>query len=462
MIIDQPILQKERSDKAFEKYMDIYNADKPLGERLRGNHLEIMRLLHHFLMERMRLSRTIAESSGNFAFMKLDMDGQIKITTNNIVIAKKRKLSTRTVQRLMDRLELANVIIKIFHGRKRNISIVFNPMLLEIADGVQKDNYWKAIPDKAFSLQKMTNCRPNHVGYRNYSNKIIIHKADSNKFERLQVETDGNINGNTRKCAINSLESTKENPLGINIPPEILQEWKQNIADKKSLPPQNKSQANIVKGVYSPDTDPGKTRLNIIKANIDRQYNAKVSTAKEKLKNTEIEIKKMRRSYALLMVQIMIEYLLPKTFELHNSYFNEVVEYVTDHYFGNINSFIGIESAWTSYSSRLEDARRFKQNNPGYTPYPKPYFDKNNPKGFDNPQWHKNKRKWGKHKLYQTDQKRLMQSVRAYNKNPINEVYQQQIESLRNTVHSESTFNAFFKIVANSNGGQLPKFNNNK
>jgi len=462
MIIAQPILQKQISDIAFEKYMDIYNLDKPLGERLRGNHLEIMRLLHHFLMERISLSRTIAASSRNFAFMKLDMYGQIKITTNNIVIAKKRKLSSRTVQRLMDRLEFANVIIKIFHGRKRNFSIVFNPMLLEIADGIQKENYWKAMPGKAFSLQKKTNCPPNHVGYRNYFNKIIIHKADSNKFEDLQLDTNGNKNGNTRKCANDSVEPTKENPLGINIPPEILKEWKQNVAPRKNLPQQSESQTNTTKRNDSPDTDSGKTRLKIIKANIDRQYNTKVSTAKEKLKNAEIEIKNMRRSYALLMVQLMIEYLLPKTFKLHNSYFNEVVDYVRDHYFGNIHSFIGIERAWAGYSSRLEDARRFKQNNPGYTPYPKQYFDKNNPKGFDNPQWYKNRRKWEKQKRYQTDQKRLMQSIRAYNKNPINEVYQQQIESLRNTVHSESTFNAFFKIVANNSGGQLPKFNKNK
>ena len=117
----------------------------------------------------------------------------------------------------------------------------------------------------------------------------------------------------------------------------------------------------------------------------------------------------MRRSYAVLMVQLMIEYLLPKTFKIHKSYFNEVVEYVNDNYFGNIQTFIGIERAWSSYSVRLSEARKFKHLNPNYTPYPRPYFDKTNPKGFDNPEWNKNRRKWKKHKQHQTDQRRLMQ-----------------------------------------------------
>jgi len=459
MIITQPQLQKEKSAKAFELYMEKYNTDRPLGERLRGNHLGIMRLLFHFLKERLDLSLSIAKASGNPSFMKMDISEPIKITTNNKVIARKRKLSPRTIQRLIDRLEQANAIIKVFHGRERNYSIIFNPFLLEIIDKVNIVKSWKSLPERAFDIPKRTNCPPNHVGYRNIFNNIIIHKSGSIKIEKLQMETFGNKNGNTRKCANKFVEPTPENPLGINIPAEILQEWKQNVA--VNTPPPNKcnQEPTFENTNNSINLDPGKTRLKIIKTNLDIQQTNKVLTAKERLKKIESDIRKMRKSYALLMVQLMIQYLAPKSFKIHNSYFIEVVDYVEDHYFGNISTFIGIERAWVGYSARLEDAKRFKQNNPNYTPFPRPFFDKNNTKGFDNPQWYKNKRKWERQKRYQTDQKRLMKAIRNFNAKPTNSVYQQQIETLRNTVQSESTFKAFFKIVASGNGGQLPKFN---
>lgn len=249
MIIAHPQLQKEKSGKAFELYMEKYNTDKPLGERLRGNHLGIMRLLFHFLKERIDLSITIAKSSTNPSFMKMDISEPIKITTNHKVIARKRKLSPRTIQRLIDRLEQANAIIKVFHGRERNYGIIFNPFLLEIIDKEDMAKSWKSLPERVFNLQKRTNCPPNHVGYRNIFNNIIIQKSGSIKIEKLQVETSGNKNGNTRKCANEFIESSPENPLGINIPTEILQEWKQNIAANTSLPNKYKQVTTCAKKI---------------------------------------------------------------------------------------------------------------------------------------------------------------------------------------------------------------------
>jgi len=458
MNIFNPILDSDESIYAYDQFTEIFNADRKLGEQLRYNHRSVMRLMHNFFRKRLQSTAALAKRGEKPSLMLLNTYQPISLTTNNKVIAKFVKVSTRTVQRLIKRLEEANVIIKVFHGWERNYTIILNPLLLFIADAYQKNVFWKPAPNMAFSLQKKTICPPKHVSFGNSFNNKIIHSKDSNKFERFEI-TDGNNNGNTGKCANISSMSTTENPLGINMPTKIIDEWKQNIVPVLDLPPEKHKESKILVKSNVQEVDSGKTHLKIIKANLDRQQNAKILTTKEKAENAKLEIKNMRRSYAILMVQLMIEYLLPKSFKANKGYFNEVVEYVTDQYFGNIQTFIGIEKAWKGYSVRLEDARKFKLQNPTYTPYPRPYFDKTNPKGFDNPDWHKNKRKWEKNRRNQTDQRRLMQSIRAFNKLPTSETYQQQIEKLRTTVHSESTFRAFFKIVADNNGGQLPNFN---
>lgn len=455
----QPLINTDLSSEAYDQFTEIYNSKRTLGEKLRYNHRAVMRLLHNFLRTRQKDNLELAKFSSNSKLSLMDTNRPISVTTNNIVVARYTHVNPRTAQRLLTRLVESNVIIKIFHGREHNFTIILNPLLLYISDLAQKGVFLKPSPNQAFSLPKKTNCLPKHQYYRNNINKIIIHNTDSNKFEDLQLDTDRNKNGNTGKCANVDVNVSPENPLGINIPKEITDEWKQNVAPKTISQPQNIKPEIEADPKNTVELDPGKTQLKIIKANLDRQHPPKVLTATQRPANAYEEIKNMRHSYAVLMVQLMIEYLLPKSFKVNKGYFNEVVEYVNDHYFGNIQTLIGIERAWTSYSARLDDARKFKQLNPNYTPYPRYYFDKTNPKGFDNPQWNKNRNKWKKQKQYQTDQRRLMQSVRAYNANPTGEVYQDQIEKLRKTVQSKSTFQGFFKIVANGNGGQLPKFN---
>ena len=455
----KPSLDTKLSIKAYRQFAKIYNSKRELGEQLRYNHTDLMLLLQSFLKKRLKDNLEMATLSGNSKLSFLDTNNPLSVTTNNVAIAECNEVSTRTVQRLLERLVESNAIIKIFHGRERNYTIILNPFLLYISDLARKGVFLKPSPNQAFSLPKTTNCLPKYKYYRNNTNKIIIHNTDSNKFEKLKLDTDRNKNGNTGKCANADVTVSPENPLGINLPQEITDEWKQNLAPKTISQSQNIKPEIEAGPKNTVELDPGKTRLNIIKANLDRQHPPKVLAATQRSANAYEEIKKMRYSYAVLMVQLMIEYLLPKSFKVHKGYFNEVVEYVNDHYFGNIQTLIGIERAWTSYSARLDDARKFKQLNPNYTPYPRYYFDKTNPKGFDNPQWNKNRNKWKKQKQYQTDQRRLMQSVRAYNANPTREVYNDQIEKLRKTVQSKSTFQGFFKIVANGNGGQLPKFN---
>jgi len=121
--------------------------------------------------------------------------------------------------------------------------------------------------------------------------------------------------------------------------------------------------------------------------NSEKKYSLKVE-AKEK------ELKLLRLQYATMMVQLMIDYLL-KGVTVFAGERNRTISYVAENYFSQCQSFVSIQRTWAGYADRLNDAKRFKENHPDYTPYPYYYFNTQNvTNGFEGMKWRRNKLKW--------------------------------------------------------------------
>ncbi len=465
MIIDHPVLDARAMYTANEKYAKLYNADKEIRERLRPAHIELLNKLigvHNFQIGN---NNKIAKRIGNNVIKAIDTDNIPSLSVKNPYLKTLSKYDERTIRRHTQRLQESGLIEKVWHGRKRNFEIFISPHLFAIEDSENKKNCLKPNPERILEIHKRTNCPLNTESNRNYFNNKIIHQKESAKADSFEIETkNGNNNGNTENCANPAQLSNSDNPLGLNIPENLLKNWKQkkpsgnnDVAARKA-----DNQASTTKKgakIYVPD--PSRTNLQIVKATIDRKIRERELSPAEKIANREKEIKQMRNSYAVLMLETMIQYIIPE-FKAWGNYFATNAANIADDYFGQFDTFSSISNAWSGYLERLTAAKRFKDNNPGYTPYPHIFFNKNNLKnGFENPEWKRNKRKWDKQHRNQDDRRKIEKAIRNLNANPTKRTVDKQIEYLKNNTTNDWALKGFFAVAYKSHKKIMNQKNSN-
>lgn len=126
-----------RSKALLEKFVDRYNADKQLRERLRLNHIALMNKL-------LEIYQTVLEY--NVANGKLSRRGAPLpyLSTNNIQLAKGMLCRTRTIQNLRQRLSEAGLITEeVWHGSKANYKLRLNPGVLYLASRPEPEHDWQ-------------------------------------------------------------------------------------------------------------------------------------------------------------------------------------------------------------------------------------------------------------------------------------------------------------------------------
>ncbi len=452
MIIENPIVQYDVSIAAIEDYFKLYNKDREYSEgRLRPVHKLLMDSLLKSQKYYINKNRKKAKQSNNKAIMAIDSDDMPPVVTNNKKLGGKIGMDGSTTWRQISRLIEAGLLEKTYHGPDREYDLYINIHLFGIVDAENKENRVKPNLHKVLEKSKIAKCNHNTVLNSNYSNNKIIDSMESAKADDFEIETkNGNSNGNTENCANPAQQTNPENPLGLNIPESILKNWKQKKSSSKNDVAARNNPGTTATGKKSAKLhkpDPSKTNLQILKAKVNSQISDKELSYNEKMAKREKEIKQMRLSYAVLMVETMLQYLNP-TFKAWGNVFADTVSYVADNYFGQLNTFESIAYAWSGYLSRLTDAKRYVERNPGFTPYPGPYFDKTNLDfGFESPKWKNNRKRWEKQSRHKDEERRIQLAIRNYNANPNYNTLNKQIKYLQNNTSSDWVVKGFFKIA---------------
>jgi len=107
----------------FEAFRYNWNKNRPSSEQLKMNHRD-------YFYDLLRIARAeIIKKQKRYDYNP-DGGHLVKITTNNVKLAKKRCSSPRTIINYNQRLLKAGVIKKVFHGTNRDYDIILNEYLV--------------------------------------------------------------------------------------------------------------------------------------------------------------------------------------------------------------------------------------------------------------------------------------------------------------------------------------------
>jgi len=407
MIIHEPRINFANTQRAFRKFAAKYNEGKESSEQLKSAHFAQFYTYVRLLERNIAQDNNRAKKNGNPKAMAINADDLPHLYTNNTEMRKQLDGGhTSTFIRRAERLAKAGAIHKINHGPVRNYEIIINPYLLFIVDmsgspstlrpDLEKAESWN--PKGIAENPKVANCEQNIVSFKKkLFNKEINNQAESFNNDNSQKDTEKDTGKDTTG-------NLAKKDFGDSVLATIKLRLEQKIAEKNDPP-----------AGYA-----------------------------ERMARKEKEIKLLRLQYATMMVQLMTDYLLPGI-NIFDGERKRTVSYVAEHYFGQCITLVSIQRAWTGYAQRLEDARRFKETHPEYTPFPHHYFQMDNPKGFNSPVWKRNKINWEHQRRIQSEQQKLMSAIRRINKNPNRETYEREREYVKNNIPEK--LKGFFKIM---------------
>jgi len=409
MIIQQPKINFANTKRAFQQFAANYNARHDESRvQLKPAHFAQFYVYLRLMQRNMSQECKRAINSGHPEALAINTDDLPHLFTNNTEMRKQLDGGhPSTFIRRADRLIKAGAILKINHGPVRNYEIIINPHLLFIYDESGRPDTLRPNLEQAEKwlepggpeTSKIAKCKQNIVSLKEHSNKIIIHQAES-------AATD-----NSSKAA-------------VSVAADSLLNKKDTLKDTPE---------NVAK------SDFGSTVLATINVKIEQKLAekgvapAKNETPQQKTACRNREFRQLKLQYATMLVQLMIDY-LTKGVTIFNGERNRTISYVEQHYFGECYTLISLQRTFEQYTKRLEDARRFKELHPGYTPYPFKYFQLDYNNGFNSAKWKKNRVKWEKLKQNSLEQAKLMAAIRRVNTNPIYEVYQREIEFVKNNI----------------------------
>ena len=435
MKIKEPKLIFSNSQRAFREYALLYNAGKEKRDQLKPAHFSQFYTYLRLFQRNMAQNNNKAINADDLGAMMLDTDQMPHLFTNNTELRKQLDGgASSTILRRFQRLADAGVLRKIKHGPVKNYEIIINPYLLFIIDesgadarhriNIEKAQKWVDIGDLA--TVKSANCTQNIVSFKNNSNKIIIHEKESATADISSIETKKDTSKkDTTRNLINLSDDKKIKDFGDAVLSSLN---KQLLAKKSEIVAEKISTADKMRqkfGIKEPKPD-----YALLHA--------------EKMRKKEAEMKTLRLQYAVMMVQLMIDYLL-KGINVFPGERKRTISYVAEHYFGQCLTYSGLVRTWTGYAQRLEEARQFKEAHPDYTPYPFYYFNKDNPKGFESMEWRKNKLKFERQKRWQSNQSKLLATLRRINKNPETATLEREIQYVKDNI--PDLLKAFFKNI---------------
>jgi len=407
MIIHEPRINFANTQRAFRKFAARYNEGKESSEQLKSAHFAQFYTYVRLLERNIAQNNNKALNNGTPLAMSINSDDLPHLYTNNTEMRKQLDGGhTSTFIRRAERLTKAGAIQKINHGPVRNYEIIINPYLLFIIDMSGQSNTLRPNLEKA-ERWNSTGILENPKVAKSEQNIVSFKKKQFNKEINKQAESFGNdsFEKDTKKDAQkDTTGNLAKNDFGDSVLAAIKLQLEQKKAEK-NVPP---------------------------------------ATYAERVAKREKEAKQLRMQYATMMVQMMIDYLL-KDQTVFDGERKRAISYVSEHYFSQCITLVSIQRAWNGYAQRLEDARRFKETHPGYTPYPYYYFQIENPKGFNSPKWKKNKINWEQQRRNQSDQQKLMSAIRRININPNRESFEREREYVKNNIPDK--LKGFFKIM---------------
>ncbi len=443
MIIPEPKLIFSNSKSAFQEYAKRYNEGQESAEQLKSPHFAQFYTYLRLSQRNMAQSNMKAINKEGRHSMAINTDFLPHLYTNNSEMRKQMDGGVpSTFLRRFERLDKAGVIRKIKHGPVKNYEIIINPHLLFIIDekgsksrnkiNIELAQKWGSEWDSDNS--KSANCIENIVSFKEHLNKEIIHQSESGNPDILPLETKKDTQKDTTGNLINLRANEKK------------------IAAKKRKNPESFADAtietinyklNLAKAKNEANNGPAADKMREKYGFSNKKAN-KNHTYHEKIKQKEAEMKTMRLQYAVMMVQMMIDYLLPgiKVFKGEK---DRTISYVAENYFDYCLTFAGIQRTWAGYAERLQKARYFKKYHPGYTPFPYYYFNKENPKGFESPDWRRKGLEFAKLKRWQSAQIKLQSSLRRIKKIPDENTYQREIQYVKDNIPDLLT--AFFSNI---------------
>lgn len=447
MNIPEPKLIFSNTKRAFQEYAKRYNEGKESTEQLKPGHFAQYYTYVRLLQRNIAQANNKAINNDAPESMAIDTDNLPHLYTNNSELAKQMDGGVpSTFVRRFNRLEKAGVVRKINHGPVKNYELILNPYLLLIVDAagttarnsidLEKAKKWGA--NKVCDSSKIAKRKQNIVSFKELSNKIIIHHKGSATADISSQDT---------------LKDTKKDTKGNSATLPVSQEEKEKkVAAKKEKEVETFADATLkvinerlniakIKNEKAKTTTADRMRQKYGFSN--EKVNQNLSYA-EKMKQKEAEMNTLRFQYAVMMVQMMIDYLLPGI-KIFKGEKDRTITYVAQNYFGQCLTFSNIQLTWAGYAERLEEARRFKKVHPNYTPFPYYYFNKNNPKGFDSPSWRTQKNKFEKLKRWQSNQSKLQSALRRIAKEPSRETYQREIQYVKDNI--PDLLKAFFSNI---------------
>jgi len=171
------IINLSDSFKLIGDAANAYNNGKPLKEKLRSTHINLMRMLVSlYAMQMNKMVRTTIN------YKALPM-----LYTNNVQLAGLLHCDQRTIQRYINRLEGGCNFIqdKIFHGSNSSYELRLNPTLFQLVE-LPKPAFPEP-PKNVIPVVSMSTCRHTESGYLNNSIKNVDQKKS------ISLETTGDL-----------------------------------------------------------------------------------------------------------------------------------------------------------------------------------------------------------------------------------------------------------------------------
>jgi len=403
MILENPFVDFETTKSNFDKFVELYNASKPLGQQLRSQHIELFYDLVR-VYRRNITQRKQRLLSANVSLYAIDTQKIPNLLTNNQELAYRRHCDASTIYRQLKRLFTAKVILdKVNHGSRKNYELMLNPALMAIMDL----NSRKALlpsADLAFFSDRNAICKPDTVSKMETNSNIIIPKIGKFVFiDKLETTSNGNTAKKDEKNTTTDKDvaTSKKNTIATTFLPA------------KTTPAQENS-TTTRRDTTSVASSP-----------------KNVADYARKLSEQDNKIESLRGQFAAWLVSLMMDALLHGR-SVYEGEVRRTVEYVREVYFGHLYSYASINGQMNVYRKQIELAKNYKQIHPQYlSPFPYQYFDINNTEnGFmSTKKWLKKQNEYQKIKQFrkgQTDQMKLLKAINRYNENETSENYEKQ------------------------------------
>jgi len=153
MIIKYPVLDYQATKLNFEEELRKFNSGKKLGQKIRANHIDLMKkMLGMYSASIYENNKVAIAELGCF-----DTDKPRTLLTNNVTLARELNVKECTIYRRMERLIEAKMIQKINHGTQRSYEICFKSSLLQVTENQTSSTGLIASCKPQYNLDEITN-----------------------------------------------------------------------------------------------------------------------------------------------------------------------------------------------------------------------------------------------------------------------------------------------------------------